>query len=299
MSVLSDLSQNLAAAVQAAGEALVRVEARPRFAASGIVWSADGVIVTANHVVEEEENITVGLPNGKTVPSKLVGRDPTTDIAVLRAQTTSLTPRSVAPPDTLQVGSLVLALGRPEKSAMATLGILSAIGESWRTPAGGRIDRYLQTDVIMYPGFSGGPLADANGQIVGLNTSALLRGISVTVPMATLRLVVETLLTKGRISRGYLGIGAQPVRLPAALAKQLNQETGLLLASVEPSGPGDKAGLLLGDVIVTVAKEPVRHLDDLLSALAGDRVGTTVAVQIVRGGQLLLVQATVGERPEK
>ena len=182
---------------------------------------------------------------------------------------------------------------------MATLGILSAIGESWRTPAGGRIDRYLQTDVIMYPGFSGGPLADANGQIVGLNTSALLRGISVTVPMATLRLVVETLLTKGRISRGYLGIGAQPVRLPAALAKQLNQETGLLLASVEPGGPGDKAGLLLGDVIVTVAKDPVRHLDDLLSALAGDRVGTMVAVQIVRGGQLLLVQATVGERPEK
>jgi S1-C subfamily serine protease len=198
--------------------------------------------------------------------------------------------------NTLKVGHLVLALGRPEQKVMATLGVVSALGDAWRTPAGGRIDRYLQTDVVMYPGFSGGPLVDANGQFIGLNTSALLRGASMTVPVDTLRKIVDTLLTKGRISRGYLGVGAQPVRLPAALSEQLKQETGLLVISVEPNGPADKAGLLLGDAIVAVANEPIRQLDNLLGALSGDRVGKSVAVKIVRGGQVREINAVVGER---
>jgi S1-C subfamily serine protease len=295
MSVLSELSNTLAATVETASAGVVRVDARPRFPATGIVWSADGVIVTAHHVVEQDENIGVGLADGRTISAKLVGRDPTTDIAVLRAQATGLSPREWANLDTLKVGHLVLALGRPEQTVMATLGVVSALGDSWRTPAGGRLDRYLQTDVVMYPGFSGGPLVSASGEFIGLNTSALLRGVSLVVPATTLRSVVETLLTKGRISRGYLGVGAQPARLPDALAKQLNQETGLLLVSVEPGGPADKAGLLLGDVLVGIANEPVRHLDDLLAALTPDRVGTTVAARIVRGGQLQNIQIVVGE----
>ncbi|MBI5033074.1 MAG: trypsin-like peptidase domain-containing protein [Chloroflexi bacterium] len=296
MSALSDLSQALAAAVESAGAGVVRVEARPRFPASGIVWSADGVIVTSHHVVEEEENISIGLADGKSVSAKLVGRDPTTDIAVLRAETSGLNVRAWADTNALKVGHLVLALGRPGKTVMTTLGVVSAYGESWRTSAGGKIDRYLQTDVVMYPGFSGGPLVDANGQFIGLNTSALMRGVSMTIPAPTLKSVVEILLTKGRIRRGYLGVGAQPARLPEALAKQLNQETGLLVVSVEPGGPADKAGLLLGDVIVGVAGDPIRHLDDLLAALGGDRVGTTVPVKTIRGGQSQEFKATVGER---
>src|SRR5512135_2124597 len=224
MSVLSDLSQTLASTVQSAGAGIVRVEARPRLAASGIVWSADGVIVTAHHIVEQDENITIGLPDGRTTTAKLVGRDPTTDIAVLRAEQKGLTAPVWADPNTLKVGHLVLALGRPQQTVMATLGVVSALGESWRTPAGGRLDRYVQTDVVMYPGFSGGPLVDAGGQFVGLNTSALMRGISLTIPAPTLQQVVQTLLTKGKVSRGYLGVGAQPVRLPANLVQQLNQE---------------------------------------------------------------------------
>lgn len=296
MSVLSDLSQSLAATVEIAGASVVRVEARPRFPASGIVWSSDGVIVTAHHIVEEEDHLQIGLGDGRTLGAKLVGRDPTTDIAVLRAQASGLDTRGWTNPNAIQVGHLVLALGRPGKTVMATMGIVSAYGEAWRTPAGGKLDRYLQTDVVMYPGFSGGPLVDASGQLIGLNTSALLRGVSLTIPATTLKSVVETLLTRGRISRGYLGIGAQPVRLPEALAKQLNQETGLLLVSVEPGGPADKAGLLLGDVIVALGGDAVRHLDDLLAALSGDRVGTTVLVHIVRGGQTMELKATVGER---
>ncbi len=295
MSVLSDLSQNLATVVENAGVGIVRVEARPRLPASGIVWSADGVIVTAHHIVEEEDNIGIGLPDGRTAKAKLVGRDPTTDLAVLRSDATGLTPRGWADVNSLKVGHIVLALGRPGQKVMATLGIISALGDSWRTPAGGRLERYLQTDVVMYPGFSGGPLVDANGQFIGLNTSALLRGVSLAVPAATMQQVVQALLTKGKVSRGYLGIGAQPVRLPANISQQLNQETGLLLVSVEPGGPADKAGIFQGDVVTGIAGQPVRHLDDLLGALTSDRVGTSVPVRIVRGGAVRDINVTVGE----
>ncbi len=296
MSALSDLSNALAAATETAGASVVRVEARPRLPASGIVWSADGVIVTAHHVVEQEDNIGIGLPDGKTTTAKLVGRDPTTDLAVLRAQSTNLTARTWADPTALKVGHLVLALGRPEQKVMVTLGVVSALGDAWRTPAGGRLDRYLQTDVVMYPGFSGGPLVDTNGQLMGLNTSALVRGASLTVPGASLRKIVETLLTKGKISRGYLGVGAQPVRLPEALAKQFNQETGLLVVSVEPGGPAEKAGLFMGDTLVALDAQPIRHLDDLLAALGSDRVGATVAARVVRGGQARDLSIVIGER---
>jgi S1-C subfamily serine protease len=177
------------------------------------------------------------------------------------------------------------------------LGIVSALGGSWRTPAGGEVDPYLQTDLVMYPGFSGGPLVDVEGAVLGLNTSALLRGISLTVPTTTVRQVVETLLAHGRVRRGYLGVGAQPVRLPANLAEELGQETGLLLVSVEPDGPAGQAGLMLGDTIVALDGQPVRHMDELLALLDGSRVGTSAPLRFVRGGQPQELTVTVGERP--
>jgi S1-C subfamily serine protease len=149
----------------------------------------------------------------------------------------------------------------------------------------------------MYPGFSGGPLVEVAGRVLGLNTSALLRGISLSVPTSTLRQVVETLLTHGRVRRGYLGVGAQPVRLPGGLAEELGQETGLLLVSVEPEGPAGSAGLTLGDTIVALDGQPVRHMDELLALLGGDRVGVSVPIRIVRGGQAQEVTVTIGERP--
>jgi S1-C subfamily serine protease len=302
--VLRDLSDALAATVEIAGSSVVRVEARRRLPASGIVWSSDGVIVTAHHIIERDENISIGLPDAssdQSVPVTLVGRDPTTDLAVLRVassgvQASSLTPTTWAEPESLKVGHLVLALGRPGRTAQATLGIVSALGESWRTPAGGRVDAYLQTDLVMYPGFSGGPLVDVSGQVLGLNSSALLRGISVTVPTPTLRQVVETLLAHGHVRRGYLGVGAQAVRLPEALKEHVGQETGLLLISVEADGPAGRGGLLLGDTIVALEGQPVRHMDDLLALLSSDQAGATVPVRIVRGGQVQEVAVTIGER---
>ena len=295
--VLQELSNGLAATAETVGASALRVEARRRLPATGIVWSSDGVIVTTHHVVTKDESIGVGLPDGQIVPATLVGRDPTTDLAVLHVEATDLTPPRWADLESLRVGHLALALGRPGKTVQATLGIVSALGKDWRTPAGGRLDRYLQTDVVMYPGFSGGPLVDVTGQVLGLNTSALLRGISLTVPVDTVRRVVETLLTHGRVRRGYLGVGIQPVRLPEALGEELGQETGLLLVQVKSGSPAEKGGLLLGDIIVALDGQPIRHHDDLLTYLTGDRVGTAVPLRIVRAGQVQDVTVVIGEHP--
>jgi S1-C subfamily serine protease len=293
--VLSDFSNALASTVESLGPSTVRVDGRDRLPATGIIWSAEGVIVTAHHVVEQDDNIGVGLADGRTVSASLVGRDPTTDVAVLRVEGSGLTAANWADPEKLRVGHIVLALGRPGHTVMATMGVISALGHSWRTPAGGQIDRYLQTDITMYPGFSGGPLISSGGEVIGLNSSALLRGVSVTIPASTLRQVVQSLLAHGHVRRGYLGIGAQPVRLPAGLAQELGQETGLLLVSVEPGSPAETAGLVLGDTIVVIGGEPVRHLDELLVQLGGDRIGASTPMRIVRGGKVEERTVVVGE----
>ena len=294
--VLSELSEGLAETVAAAGKSVVRVEGRGRLPASGFAWEVEGVIATANHVLERDDEIQVGLADGQSVEATLVGRDPSTDLAVLRAETAALSPPEWAEPDGVRVGNIALALGRPGRTVQATLGIVSALGDGWRTRAGGHIDRYLQTDVVMYPGFSGGPLVDASGRVIGLNSSALLRGVTVSVPLPTIRRVVETLLAHGRVRRGYLGVGAQVVRLPDAVDQGLDQETGLLLVSVEPDSPAQRGGLMLGDTVVSLNGGPVRHLDDLLGLLSGESVGTSATVRIVRGGQLQELSVTIGER---
>jgi S1-C subfamily serine protease len=294
---LQNFSDALAGVVATAGESIVRVEARRRLPATGIIWSEDGVIVTAHHVIRKDENIRIGLPDGSTATANLAGRDPTTDLAVLRADASGLAAPAWAGPESLAVGHFVLALGRPGRTVQATLGIVSALSEGdWRTPAGGQLDRYLQTDVVMYPGFSGGPLIDVSGQVVGLNTSHLLRGVAMAVPSPSLNTIVEALLEHGHIRRGYLGVGAQPARLPEGLAAELEQETGLLLVSVDSGSPADQGGLAMGDTIVTFDGQPVRHLDDLLAMLGGDRVGAEVSVRILRGGQLQEESVVVGER---
>jgi S1-C subfamily serine protease len=296
--VLQLYSDALAATVTGVSTGIVRVEARRRLPASGLVWSRDGIIVTTHHIIEQDDNIRVGLHSGQTVDATLVGRDATTDLAVLRIASAELESPPWAEPDgsTLLVGHLVLALGRPGQRVQATLGIVSALGESWRTPAGGLMDRYVQTDVVMYPGFSGGPLVNVRGQVLGLNTSAILRDRSLTIPLATLRRVTDMLLAHGRIRRGYLGVSTQPVRLPAALRERLGQETGLLLITVESNSPAEQAGLLLGDTLVALDGTPLRHPDDLLLCLSTERIGTTGLIRLVRGGEVQERSVVIGER---
>lgn len=298
--ILQQLSTDLAGLVESVGPSIVRVEGRRRMPASGVVWShnetTDSIIVTANHVVERDENIRIGLSDGHTVEASLIGRDPTTDLALLRAEAADLTAASWLEMDQLGVGHLVLAMGRPGRTVQATLGVVSALGGKWRTSAGGEIDHYLQTDDTMYPGFSGGPLVVAEGKIAGLNSSALLRGISMTIPTISVQRIVAALLEHGHMPRGYLGVGIQPVRLPDELQQSLEQETGLMVMSVESDASAAKAGMLQGDILVQLDGQPVRHIDDLQSLLAGDRVGKETTATIVRGGQTQELAITIGQK---
>ena len=292
---LKALSDGMAQLVEQSGAAVVRVEGRQRFPATGIIWSADGVIVTSHHVVERDENIKVGLADGSTLDAQLVGRDPGVDLAVLRVNASGLTAANWQDGGELKVGNLVLALGRPGNTVQATLGIVSALGGEWQTHGGGRVDRYLQTDVVMYPGFSGGPIAVADGRFGGMNSSALTRGTSVSIPAATVRNGVETILAHGHVPRGYLGIGVQPIRLAENLQGVVGQETGLMVMSVESNSPAATAGLMQGDVLTALGGTPLRQIDELQALLSGSRVGQSFPAQLLRGGQAQTLQVTIGQ----
>jgi S1-C subfamily serine protease len=293
-----ELSERLARVVEASGPSVVRVEARRGSPASGVVWSADGVVVTASHVLEWDDSIEVGLPDGRSLAASLIGRDPTTDLAALRVEAGAL-----RVPEwngaRLKVGHLVLALSRPGRSARASLGIVSAAGDAWRTPAGGRLDRYIQTDVPLHPGFSGGLLVDAAGAGIGVNTSGLLRRTSLALPAETARRVVDSLVAHGQVRRGFLGIGTYPVRLPAALEQQLGQSSGLLIVSVQPDSPAARSGLFLGDTLVALEGRAVTHAADLLPFLEEERIGAELPARIVRAGELRDVRLAVGARDER
>jgi S1-C subfamily serine protease len=291
---LTALSNDLAEAVALASSELVRVEARRRMPASGILWNKPGIIVTANHVVERDEKIRIGSPDGSFLDAELVGRDPGSDLAVLRAESSPKDSRW-ADPKRLKVGHLVLALGRPAQQVMATHGVISVLGQSIRVPSGSRMDRLIQTDVVMYPGFSGGPLVSASGEIYGMNTSGLIRGISVALPWDWIDTRVNELLEHGFIRRGYLGVSLQPVRIPTGLRKELDQETGLLIAGVEEKSPAEQAGLYQGDVLITANGEPIRSLDDLLNQLTAENIGSVMEMKLVRSGKPLQLEVIVGE----
>ncbi|MDP9370432.1 MAG: S1C family serine protease [Chloroflexota bacterium] len=296
--MLAQLSNDLSAAVERAGAATVTVNGRRRQPASGIIWSADGLIVTANHVVERDEDLTVGLPDGRQVPVTVVGRDPGSDIALLKAEAIDLqpAPRAAQP---AKIGHLVLAVARPGPSGpMASFGAVSVVGGAWRTHQGATVEGFVRADVAMLPGFSGGPLVDADGAVIGLNSSTLGRGGGLTVPTAAIDRIVESLRTHGKVRRGFLGIGAQAARVPAALvgALGLGQERGLLLVSIEPDGPAERDGLYLGDVIVALNGDTVTEVEELQEKLTGDWVGRSIPIKVIRGGQLKDVSVTVGER---
>lgn len=296
-SLLQSLSNDLAGAVERAGAGIVRVEGRRGNPASGIVWSADGLVLTAHHVLERDDNITVILDGERAVAATLAGRDPGGDLAVLRIQASDLTPLTPAAAGDIRVGHLVLAVARPQSLA-ATIGVVSTVSGPWRTWRGGRLDRLIQTDAPFYPGFSGGALIDTSGRLAGLISSQLGRGLNLALPADLIGGLVEALTTHGRVRYGYLGIGTQPVALPASMRSTLTltQATGLLVVTVEAEGPADRAGLLLGDILIGLGGAPIADIDDLQAQLAGDRVGMAMPARLIRGGRLQDAIVTIGER---
>ena len=295
---LAQLSDGLAAAAERGARSTVQVNARRRLPASGVVWSADGVIVTADHVLERDDEITVGLPDGSVLAATLAGRDPGSDLAVLRVEASGLEAAELAPDGETKVGHLVLALGRPMGGgAQASFGVVSAVGGAWRTFRGGRVEGYLRPDVTFYPGFSGGPLIDARGRVAGVNSSRLRRGAGLSIPSAAVGGIASTLLEQGRIRRGYLGVASQPARLPEALAGSLDgQETALLIVSVESGSPADAGGLMIGDILVRFEDLRLEDHADLQSALGAERVGQPARLLVLRDGESTELTVTVGER---
>jgi S1-C subfamily serine protease len=290
---LQEISNAFGEVVKAVSPHVVRIEARRRIPASGVVLG-DGLIATAHHVIRKEKGITIGLEGGETASADLVGRDPTTDLAILKTDAT-LAKFPIAA-EVGSVGNLVLAIGRPGQNVRASFGIIGAVGGAWQTGMGSTIDHYIENDLVMYPGFSGGALINAAGEMIGLNTSALVRGASLTIPAATVARVAAMIVEHGGIRRGFLGISTQTAKLPTALSEQIGQKTGLLIVSVESGSPADDAGLVLGDTIVAFANSPIRDHDDLLANLTADRIGTKSAVSIVRGGNLQSVDVTLGAK---
>jgi serine protease DegQ len=291
-----DLSRSLAAAVAAAGPWAVQVDCGRRLSASGTVFASDGVIVAASHNVERDEDVIVGLEGGRRLPATLVGRDAATDLAVLRVEATGLAVPRWSALDHLAVGELALLVGRPGRQVRAALALVSDVRDAWRTPAGAKLERYVELDVARERGFSGSVVVDAAGEALGIASSGLLRGRGLLVPAATLNRVAGSLLAHGRVRRGYLGIGAYPVRLPAALEQQLGQPVGLILVGIQPDGPAAAAGLVLGDVLVAIEGQPVSDLQQLHAALTEERIGKPVTLRILRGGEPRDVAVTLGSR---
>lgn len=295
--VLVELSDALADATEKAGKSIVLVNARRRMPASGVAYAAD-LILTADHVVEREEDIKVTLPDGAEVSAKVAGRDAGSDLAVLRLERPVATVAEVAG-SPARLGQLALVLGRPSSEGIeASLGTVSAIGGPIRTGRGGMLERYIRTDSISYPGFSGGPLVAADGTVLGINTSGLARGSAVTIPADIAWGIADTLVNHGRIRRGYLGIRSQPVEIAEQFQKSLRrgQGTGLLIVGIENDSPAAKGGLMVGDILVGVAGAAVSHHDELFTRLNGDTVGKPTPVEILRGGQVQTVNVVVGER---
>jgi S1-C subfamily serine protease len=293
---LSEFSKGLTAAVEKGGSSTVTVDARKRYPASGIAYAED-LVLTADHVVTREDDIKVLLPDGKSLAATIAGRDPGSDLAVLRLAEKALTAAKTS--DDVKVGQLVLALGRPNDQGMqASWGIVTSISGPTRTFKGGMLDEYIQTETTPYPGFSGGPLVNTEGEVLGLNTSGLTRGSSLTIPVKVAWRVAEALATHGSVKRGYLGVRTQPVEIPEAARQALKreQEHGLLVLWLEEGGPAEKGGLLVGDILVAISGQPVGDPDDLFSALNSETVGKAIAVEVLRGGRPETVSVTVGER---
>lgn len=295
--ILTNFSDVLAEAVEKAAPSVVLVDGRGRFPASGILYSAD-LVLTADHVIERDDEIRVILADGKEVAADVAGRDPSSDLAVLKLAEPVEGVAEVFKGE-MRVGEFVLALGRHStKGIEASLGVVSYINGPIRTHRGGLIERFIRTDAAPLPGFSGGALINAQGQIVGINTSGLSHGNLLTLPTSVAWQTAQKLAEHGSIKHGYLGVRSQIVELPESAFNTLEREqkSGLLLMQIEEDSPTAESELMIGDIIVGIAGEPVKDHDELASKLIGEIVGQEAEVNILRVGEHLTVNVTVGER---
>jgi S1-C subfamily serine protease len=296
---LAELSTQLSSAVENVARSIVSIHARRRIPSSGVIWR-NGIIVSASHTVRRDDEVPVTLPNGEATTARVAGRDPATDLIALRVENDSTA--AVAKPsldeESAKVGALVLAAGRPGANVTASFGIISAIAEGWRSPYGRRVDRILRLNVAVYDGFSGGPLVDPSGGVIGINTSTLLRGAPASLPASVVDHVVDELLEHGHIRRAFVGVALHPVELGAAMAARLKLEhqTGLVILSIADRSPADTAGLLIGDIVIKANGRAVHNHSDFLDVLSNVDESGALELELVRGGEARTVPVTAADR---
>jgi serine protease Do len=289
----ADLSTTLTTVVENVGKSVVRVEGAGRRSFSGIAWSPTNVITSARPIQRDEFSVFV---EDQEFKARVVGYDVGTDLALVSVDG-ALTPATFSDAPA-KVGQLVLMLARPGLTVRATSGIISAVGHKpWRSQRGGEVERYLEADAPHQPGFSGGPLVSLEGAVLGMTSTALVRGTSLTVPTVTVRRVVEQLLTHGKLRKSWLGLSMQPVALPDEVQAVTGEELGLLVVQVAAGGPAEQAGIKYGDTLLHLGDDSVKTLEDLHSYLAGDHVGQAVPAKLFRGGKVEQLQVTLGVRP--
>ena len=294
------LSQELSNVIEKLSGSIVAVHGGHRLAGSGIHWRS-GLIVTANHMIRGDRELSITLPDHDSSSATLVGRDPNTDVAVLKIEaSTGLSTVQTTSTAGLKVGHLVVAVGRSHLGDLAaSSGIVARLGGPWRTWRGGEMDQLLRPDITLYPGQSGSALLNAQGQVLGMNTIALARMAAITVSAATVDRVLGELLEHGHIRHPHLGLAMQIVSVPDDIRGKLNVEsaTGLLVMHVEDNGPGSKAGVMLGDLIIEFQEKATGDLSTLQEALAKLHPGDQAKLTVIRGGERRELIGVVGDRP--
>ena len=295
---LIELSNALAHATERAATSAVAVHTESRGSASGVIWRA-GIVITAEHALRRDEDIQLTLPDNRVIAAALVGRDPSTDLAVLKCSEASANVAAPGDVAALKPGSLTLVVGRTRASGpVAALGVVSLVAAERRTWTGAALAPYIRLDVGLQPTAIGGAVVDSQGRIVGIATPRFARFGAIAIPAPAIDRAVDTLLKKGHIPQGYLGVGLQPVRLPDALRQSLQrtEKTAAIVLEVEPESPAHKAGIVIGDILITLAGRPVARLEDVHSQLHGEAIGKPLALKFVRGGAAQEVSIVVGER---
>jgi len=295
---LIDLSNALARETDRAAASIVAIHTEARGSSSGVVWRT-GVIITAEHALRHDEEIQVTLPDGRVVPAALAGRDASTDLAVLKCAEAVSPVSEISDVATIKPGSLVLVVGRTRASGpVAALGAVSLVAAERRTWIGVPISPYIRLDVGLQPTAVGGAVIDAYGRAIGIATPRFARFGAIAVPASTVNRVVDALLQAGHIPQGYLGVGLHPIRLPDALRQTLqrNEKTAAIVVEVEPDGPADKAGIMIGDLLISFGAHPISRVEDVHAQLSADVMGKSIVVKFVRGGAAQETSIVVGER---
>ena len=296
---LIELSNALAQTTELAAASAVAIHTESRGSSSGVIWRA-GIIVTAEHALRRDEEIQVTLPDGRVVAAELAGRDASTDLAVLKCAEAAVTTAKFGAIESLKPGHLTMVVGRTRASGpVAALGVVSLVAGERRSWTGASLTPYIRLDVGLQPTAVGGAVVDAQGQVVGIATPRFARFGAIIIPARHVNRVVDTLLQKGHIPRGYLGVGLQTVRLSEAHRNSLQskEKTGAILLEVEPGGPAHKAGMLIGDILVSLAGQSIARFEDVQAHLQPENIGKSLTAKIVRGGAVQDVSIAVAERP--